>query len=150
PPSSFVAPLTPPSTDERTLTQAPRVIALFKDIEAGKHIKQILWTSFQFSQGEYDEIERRLRRDESLFGHVNDKIRHVASPTGRGTSWPCKEKNQLVICMPTAAHELFVACVEDAIHSQLKSIREEPALFQGAPGRSAKIYFPVDDTPPGT
>ena len=41
PPSSFAdAPLTPPPTDEKAFTQAPRVITLFKDIEAGRLIKQ--------------------------------------------------------------------------------------------------------------
>ena len=67
PPSSFVdAPLTPPPTDEKAFTQAPRVIVLFKDIQAGRHIKQHPWTEFQLAREEYDEIERRLRRDESL------------------------------------------------------------------------------------
>lgn len=55
--------------------------------------------------------------------------------------------------MPTAVHELFIARVEDAIHSQLKSIREGPgsaAHFAQKvhPARSTEIYFPVDDTPP--
>jgi hypothetical protein len=78
PPSSFVdAPLTPPPTDEKAFTQAPRVIALFKDIQAGRHIKQHPWTEFQLARGEYDEIECRLRRDESLLGYVKDKIRCV-------------------------------------------------------------------------
>ena len=72
PPSSFVdAPLTPPPTDEKAFTQAPRVIALFKDIQAGRHIKQHPWTEFQLAREEYDEIERRLRRDESLLGYGN-------------------------------------------------------------------------------
>jgi hypothetical protein len=78
PPSSFIdAPLTPPPTDEKAFTQAPRVIALFKDIQAGRHIKQHPWTEFQLARKEYEEIERRLRRDESLLGYVKDKIRRV-------------------------------------------------------------------------
>jgi hypothetical protein len=90
PPLSFVeAPLTPPPTDEKAFTQAPRVIALFKDIQAGKHIKQHPWTEFQLAQEEYDEIERRLRRDESLLGYVKDKIRCVGLRNERG--------NQLMI-----------------------------------------------------
>ena len=87
PPSSFVvAPLTPPPTDEKAFTQAPRVIALFKDIEAGRHIQQYPWTEFQLIQGEYDEIERRLERDEWLWGFVKDKIRCVGSRNDRGAS----------------------------------------------------------------
>jgi hypothetical protein len=87
PPSSFVdAPLTPPPTDEKAFTQAPRLIALFKDIQAGRHIKQHPWTEFQLAREEYDEIERRLRRDESLLGYVKDKIRFVSSRNERGAS----------------------------------------------------------------
>jgi hypothetical protein len=79
PPSSFVdAPLTPPPTNEKAFTQAPRVIALFKDIQAGRDINQHPWTEFQLAQEEYDEVERRLEQDESLLGYVKDKIRCVA------------------------------------------------------------------------
>ena len=57
--------------------------------------------------------------------------------------------------MPTAVHELFIARVEDAIHSQLKSIRERQgstAHFAQKvhPARSTEIYFPMDDNPPST
>jgi hypothetical protein len=84
PPSSFVgAPLTPPPTDEKASAQAPRVIALFKDIQAGRHIKHHPWTEFQLAQGEYDEIERQLSQDKSLFGYVQDKIRCVCSRNDR-------------------------------------------------------------------
>jgi hypothetical protein len=87
PPSSFVdAPLTPPPTDEKAFTQAPRVIALFKDIKARRHIKQHPWIEFQLARGEYDEIERQLSRDEFLFGYVKDKIRCVDSRNDRSAS----------------------------------------------------------------
>ena len=67
PPSSFVgAPLTPPPTDEKAFTQAPQVIALFKDIQAGRHIKHHPWTEFQLAQGGYDKIEHQLSRDKYL------------------------------------------------------------------------------------
>lgn len=80
PPSSFVyAPPTPPRTDEKAFTQAPRVIALFKDIEAGRLIKHPSWTVFQLARGEYDEIERRIAQDKVLCGYVKDKIRCVTS-----------------------------------------------------------------------
>ena len=84
PPSSFVdAPLTPPPTDKKAFTQAPQVIALFKDIQVGRHIKQYPWTEFQLARGEYDEAERRLKQDESLLGYVKDKIRYVGSRNHR-------------------------------------------------------------------
>jgi hypothetical protein len=78
PPLSFAeTPLTPPQTDEKAFTQATRIIALFNDIKAGRHIRQQPWTEFQLKRGEYDEIEHRLSRDESLYGYVKDKIRYV-------------------------------------------------------------------------
>jgi hypothetical protein len=69
--------LTPPPTDEKRFAQAPQVIALFKDIRAGRHTKQPPWTEFQLAPGEYDEIERQLGRDEALLGYVKDKTRCV-------------------------------------------------------------------------
>jgi hypothetical protein len=85
--SSFLgAPLTPPPTCKKTFTQASRIIALFKDIQAGRHAKQHPWTEFQLAQGEYDEIERQLRQDDLLFGFVKDKTRYVISMQDRGAS----------------------------------------------------------------
>jgi len=146
PPSSFVgAPLTPPPTNEKAFTQAPRVIALFKDIQAGKHIKHHPWTEFQLAQGEYDEIEHQLDRDKLLFGYVQDKIRYDYNG----------ESHRLVVRMPTGVHELFIDGVEDAIRSQLKVIRsgsDRAALFaqKVRPARSTEISFPVDDAPSNT
>jgi hypothetical protein len=67
--------LTPPSTNKKAFVQAPRILALFKDREAGRDTKQQPWTEFQLAEGEYHELERQLKRDESLFGFVQDKIR---------------------------------------------------------------------------
>lgn len=80
PPSSIGdASLTPPPADKKAFNQASRVIALFKEVKSGRDIKQNPWTIFQLAQGEYDEIERQLRRDKLLFGYVKDKIRCVDS-----------------------------------------------------------------------
>ncbi|KAF2466100.1 uncharacterized protein BDR25DRAFT_336652 [Lindgomyces ingoldianus] len=145
PPSSFAThPLTPPPTDEKPFAQAHRVIALFKEIRAGKHTKRNPWTEFQLSAEEYDEIERRLRRDEDLSGYVNDKIRYDYN----------SETHRLVVRMPTGVHELFIDGVEDAIRSQLKAIRrgsDKAARFAQKvwPARSTEIEFPVEDCPTG-
>ncbi|KAF2799726.1 hypothetical protein K505DRAFT_332307 [Melanomma pulvis-pyrius CBS 109.77] len=143
-PSSFVgAPLTPPPTDKKSFTQAPRVIALFKDIQAGKHLRQHPWVEFQLAHGEYDEIERHLILDDSLSGYVKDKIRYDY----------CGESHRLVVRMPTIVHEFFIDGVEDRIRSQLKAIRsgsDEAAFFaqKVRTARSTVIYSPVNDTPP--
>ena len=54
--------------------------------------------------------------------------------------------------MPTAVHELFIARVEDAILSRLKSIREgsdDKATFAQKvnPARSTEIRFPAENDP---
>jgi hypothetical protein len=77
PPSLADAPLTPPPTDEKQFVQVHRVLALFEQIRAGRHVKRDSWTEFQLVPGEYDDLERRLKQDEALSGYVEDKIRWV-------------------------------------------------------------------------
>ncbi|KAK2765091.1 hypothetical protein FQN54_008790 [Arachnomyces sp. PD_36] len=143
PPSSFRdAPLTPPPTDEKGYTQALRVIALFKDIRAGRHIKRYPWTEFRLSKEDYDEVERQLSRDESLLGYVKDKIRFDYD----------RESRRMIVRMPSGVHELFIDGVEDAIRSQLKEIRsgsDRAALFarKVRPARGTEISFPAGDIP---
>ena len=59
---------------------------------------------------------------------------------------------RLVVRMPTAIHELFIARIEDSILSQLKTIREgsgDAAAFarKVQPARSTEIFFPVENAP---
>ncbi|KAF7511004.1 hypothetical protein GJ744_005550 [Endocarpon pusillum] len=130
-PSSFVdAPLTPVPTDDKAFNKAPRVIALFEDIKAGRHNEQRRWTEFQLAPGEYDEIEGRLKRNESLFGYVKDKIRYDYN--GRDY--------RLIVRMPTGVHELFIDSVKDAIRNRLKAIYSS----------SQAATLPVGDIPHGT
>jgi hypothetical protein len=76
PPSSFTnQPLTPPLTDKRPFTGPFHVIALFRQIQAGRNTKQGTWIEFRLTQGEYDEIESTLQQDDVLSGFVKDKIR---------------------------------------------------------------------------
>ncbi|KAI9770858.1 MAG: hypothetical protein M1839_003021 [Geoglossum umbratile] len=146
PPSSFVdPPLTPPPTDKKVFTQVPRVLALFREIQAGRPIERHPWTVFQLTLGEYDEIERQLEREESLWGFVKDKIRYDYDARR------CK----LVVRMPTSVHELLIEGVEDAIRCELKTIRggsDKAALFaqKVRMTRSTIIRFPVDDAPSTT
>lgn len=64
------------------------------------------------------------------------------------------EKHRLVVRMPTAVHELFIARVEDAVLSQLKSIRkgsDDAAAFAQKvdSARSTELHFPVTDDSSG-
>jgi len=81
--ASSPSPLNVPAPGCKKLGVAPRVIALFKLIEAGRHIGQHPWTEFQLTGGEYDEIEHRLKQDEWLWGFVKDKIRYGCSRNHR-------------------------------------------------------------------
>jgi hypothetical protein len=139
PPSSFAEPpLTPPPTDEKPFAQAPRVIALFHDIRAGKHSNRDPWKEFSLVPGEYDKLQRLLEQDEELLGFVKNKIRYDYDA----------ERDWFVVRMPTAVHELFIARVEDSVVSQLKSIRkgsDNAAAFAQKvdSARSTEIRFPV-------
>jgi hypothetical protein len=76
PPSSFTdEPLTPPLTDKKPFATAPRIIAFFRHIQAGRNTNQRPWIEFQLVRGEYDEIVRTLQEDDVLAGYVKDKIR---------------------------------------------------------------------------
>jgi len=87
PPSSFVdPPLTPPPTDKKVFTQVPRVLALFRARKAGRHVEQDPWTVFQLALGEYDELECRLKQEESLWEYVQHKIRQVTPRNNIDTS----------------------------------------------------------------
>ncbi|KAF2758767.1 hypothetical protein EJ05DRAFT_438545 [Pseudovirgaria hyperparasitica] len=145
PPSSFVfAPLTPPSSGKKPFVQAGKIITLFKTIRAGKHIKQPPWSEFQLSPTERTEINRQLDQDEDLRGFVEYKIRYDFDAAN----------DLLVVRMPTAIHELFLARVEEAIHNQLKSIYAESTSRSTFAkkvkiARSTRIHLPNDKDPDG-
>ncbi|KAH7111794.1 hypothetical protein B0J11DRAFT_190076 [Dendryphion nanum] len=141
PPSSFVKPpLTPPLTDEKPSPQVERVLTLFKKIQDGKHSDQDPWTEIRLSRGDYDELKRQIRQNKALWGFTKDKIWHDYND----------ESQLLVVRMPSAVHELFIAHLEDAIFTRVKSIREgtgSTAAFAWKVqlGRSTEIYLPIED-----
>ncbi|KAL5399739.1 hypothetical protein PMIN02_000443 [Paraphaeosphaeria minitans] len=84
PPSrSTNQPLTPPLTDKKPFTEAPRIIALFRRAQAGIYAEQEPWNEFILATGEYDQIERTLLQDAKLSGYVRStrstEIRFAAS-----------------------------------------------------------------------
>jgi hypothetical protein len=87
PPSSFTQPpWTPPPTDKNHFTEAPRVIAHFRHIQAGRDTGGGPLKVFQLVQGEYEHIQRTLRQDDVLWGFVDDKIRFVDLRHGKDYS----------------------------------------------------------------
>ena len=76
PPPRFTDhPLTPPLTDKKPFTEAPRVIALFRQIHSEGIAERDTQTEFQLAIGEYDQIESTLQQDDVLSGYVEEKIR---------------------------------------------------------------------------
>src|SRR6266516_546999 len=129
PPNSFVAtPLTPPPTDEKPNLTVSKVIQLFRNHKAGKRSDP--WTVIQLEEGNYQGIESQLRADESLWGYVNDKIRSVSHPQLIINWTDCYRYDydpvtrRLVVRMPTAVHEEFLAEVVRDIQGQLGKIRD--------------------------
>ncbi|KAF2844474.1 hypothetical protein T440DRAFT_473377 [Plenodomus tracheiphilus IPT5] len=137
PPSIFNGqPLTPPLTVEKPYTEAPRVIAHFRQIQAGRDSGGEPLKEFQLVQGEYEQIERTLLQDDVLSGYVKNKIRYDYDG----------DNCTLVVRMPTEIHERFIDAVEDDIRSQLKAIRsgsDRKARFaqKVRPARSTEIRF---------
>ncbi|KAL5121486.1 hypothetical protein ACEQ8H_000558 [Pleosporales sp. CAS-2024a] len=127
--------LTPPSTDKKPFTEAPRVLALFRQIYSGVAEREPR-TEFQLADGEYDQIESTLQQDDLLSGYVEDKIRYDYDGDIR----------KLVVRMPAELHERFISLVEDDIWSQLKTIQNgsgrKAQFAQGLyKARSTKIQF---------
>ncbi|KAL5403793.1 hypothetical protein PMIN04_012741 [Paraphaeosphaeria minitans] len=144
PPLRPAGPPTPPPT-EKPYVQAHRVVALILRNEAGELRVQEPLTEFQLAPGEFAEIERLLGQNETLQGYTKDKIRYDY----------VSETHRLVVRMPTAVHELFIARIEDAIPNQLKPIRDgsdNAAAFARMlyPARSTEIFFPDDNDPATT
>ncbi|KAL5396854.1 hypothetical protein PMIN03_012936 [Paraphaeosphaeria minitans] len=139
PPLRPAYPPTPPPT-EKPYVQAHRVVALFRRKEAGELRVQEPLTEFQLAPREFAKIERLLGQNKTLQGYTKDKIRYDYD----------SETHRLVVRMPTAVHELFIARVEDAISNQLKPIRDgsdNAAAFAQMlyPARSTEIFFPDDN-----
>jgi hypothetical protein len=65
----------PPLTDEKITLNVRRILAFFNDIKAGRAVRSNPWKEFQLEPGEYDQIEREIKRDESLSGYIEDKLR---------------------------------------------------------------------------
>jgi hypothetical protein len=87
PPQSLIKqPLTPPSTDKKLFAGALRVIALFKDIQQGRHTTRDTQIEFKLAEGEYDYIERTLQQDDELWGFAQNKIRFVSFRHPKGHS----------------------------------------------------------------
>lgn len=67
--------MTPPSTDKKPVADAHRVIALFRDIQAGRNTERDNQIEFQVAKGEFDQIQSVLLQDGPLLKFVAASIR---------------------------------------------------------------------------
>lgn len=78
PPSSVSEHSSPQSDKEQS--QVTRILSLFQQIYSGRCRADLdLWNRFQLQRGEFEEIQRKLQKNESLLGFVLNQIRCVCT-----------------------------------------------------------------------
>jgi hypothetical protein len=78
PPSSFTkAPLTPPLTDTKPSKGVARILRLLRHQKSGRNVSGPPWLALKLQPGEYDELLRLLKNDESLWVWTETKVRYV-------------------------------------------------------------------------
>ena len=96
-------PLSPPK--RASLSAVDQLIGTLKLHRRGKLNTSCDWLAFSLSRSEYQQFEGRLQKEPVLRDWYREKVRY---------DWDSEEE-RLVLRMPTALHERFTACVEDAI-----------------------------------
>jgi hypothetical protein len=76
PPDSFTSqPLTPPPTDERSISVS-RIIKEVRSRQQGRSLTGIPWADYTLDPEGYEDLFHRLQNDEPLWGFVEDKLRY--------------------------------------------------------------------------
>jgi len=52
-----------------------RILKFLKLRKAGVPVAEVPWQTYQLKNSEFDELQRWLRKDEELWGYVEDKVR---------------------------------------------------------------------------
>ena len=77
PPESFTnPPLTPPPTDEEGLSLVSRIVEEIKNRREGRDLMATPWVVYSLDLKGYQELQHELKRDESLCGFVQHKLRY--------------------------------------------------------------------------
>jgi hypothetical protein len=78
PPGSFIkAPLTPPLSDTKPSKPVAWILRLLRHQKNGGNITETPWLALKLQPGEYDELLRLLKNDESLWVFTETKVRYV-------------------------------------------------------------------------
>lgn len=111
---------TPPSTsredDKAESIHIRTIVQAFKQHRSGKLSVDDTpkWKRFTLSPNEYEQLERVLQSDESLWGYVHDKVRSDYFPSTQ----------RFVIRMKSYLHEDFIHSVTNDIGRQLERLGE--------------------------
>ncbi|CAD6440521.1 768bddba-f0ab-45bd-bee9-c71a10b72206 [Sclerotinia trifoliorum] len=114
PPQSFIckALLTPPPTNEKATKTTSQVLLEIKRRKIGRSICNNAWEEYELNVEEYIELLRSIRRNKSLQGFVEDKLRYDYFPFAK----------RFVLRMPLRVHETFIFKIVDELAQQLKFI----------------------------
>ncbi|KAH8726369.1 hypothetical protein GQ44DRAFT_758681 [Phaeosphaeriaceae sp. PMI808] len=137
PPQSFTSsPLTPPATEEKTVTPISRILEVIGRRKAGRRLPTSEhWLRFPLNRDQYEDLHRQLREGD-LWGYYEDKIRHDYFPLAE----------LFVIRMPGTLHEFVGSIITREFIRQLDAIAHSSSLgavfaenVEG--GGSAEIKF---------
>jgi hypothetical protein len=75
---SFIkAPLTPPLSDTKPSKPVARILRFLRHQKSGRNVSESPWLALKLQPGEYDELLRLLKNDESLWVFTETKVRYV-------------------------------------------------------------------------
>jgi hypothetical protein len=70
-------PPTPPLTaDTKFSGRVAAILRVFKGCK-NSYPPSIPWTVYKLNNGEYEDLQRRLKDDVELWGYVDDKVRYL-------------------------------------------------------------------------
>jgi hypothetical protein len=72
PPGSFVKPLTPPPSEQKSGTSEQQIIDEIEGRKTGRGISTGPWRRYRLPQAAYERLEKRFQTD----GFVQDKLRY--------------------------------------------------------------------------
>ncbi|KAK3723755.1 hypothetical protein LTR37_001636 [Vermiconidia calcicola] len=141
-------PLSPKSKgSSASLPAVDRVLGTLRLLRAGKLGEEGGdWRSFCLSSAEYEDLQRRLQAEEGgLWEWYERKARwdwepaeEVAAEETSG-SREGRQKGRLILRMPTALHERFIALVEDAIVSGIDQLASKLADSEDGKAVAAEL-----------
>ena len=78
PPESFTnyPPLTPPPTDEKSLSVVSHIIEVIRNRWEGRNFTDSSWLVYPLDLKGYQDLQLEIQKDESLWSFVQHKLRY--------------------------------------------------------------------------